>query len=231
MTGTLVAEQELKTTAAGLAEQATALRVVDEPTFQRAGTMLRAIKTYLARVGEVLNPIIQAAHKAHQEALTQKKRLEEPALVAERSLKASMGTYQTEQERLARAAEATAALERQRLEDEAKLQAALNAEARGDGQGAERILEAATPPAPIIVPAAVTPPPPKAEGVSFRKTYRAEVTDLRALVEAVAKGQVPLAYVEANLSALNQAARALKEELAVPGVRVIDERGVAARAL
>lgn len=229
MTGTLVAEQELRTTGEGLAEQATALRVVDEPTFQRAGVMLRMIKDYLARVGEVLNPIIQAAHKAHQEALGQKKKLEGPALEAERVLKASMGAYQVEQEHLARQAEALASAERQRLEEEAKLQAALEAEARGDGQGAERILEAPTPPVPIIVPAAVTPPPPKAEGVSFRTNYRAEVVDLKALVQAVAQGQAALAYLEPNLPALNQAARALKEELRVPGVRVIAERVAAVR--
>jgi len=230
MTGTLVVDQELKTAGEGLAGQAKALRVGDEPTFQRAGVMLRAVKDYLARVGEVLNPIIQAAHKAHAEALAQKKKLEGPALEAERVLKTSMGTYQVEQERLARAAEAAAEVVRARLEDEAKLQAALDAEARGDGQGAERILEAATPPAPIIVPAAVSPPPPKAEGVSFRTNHRAEVVDLMALVKAVAKGEAALAYLEPNLPALNQAARALKEELKVPGVRVIAERIAAVRA-
>ena len=225
----LVIHEELKTAGQDLVRQATAMAIADEAGFQRAGLMLRATKEFLRRVEEVFGPIVKKAHETWREAIEQKKKIEAPALEAEQALKTGMGRWEETQRRLAQAAEAKAAVERERLEDEARLAAAIEAEVRGDIEQATRVMTAPTPPMPLIVPPAIAPPPPKAEGITFRTTYRAEVVDLKALVQAVAGGQVPLAYVEANQSALNQAARALKEELAVPGVRVIAERGATVR--
>lgn len=222
-------QQELNAEGRTLQEQAVALVVTDQPSFERAGLFLRTVKDYLNRVSEVFEPMVKKAHAAWKEVLAQKQKLEAPALEAERALKSTMAAWDQEQRRLARVAEATAAQEAQRLADEAKLQAALQAEARGDRQAAAKILDAPAPPTPIIVPAAFTPPPPKAEGISFRTTYKVEVTDLRALVVAVAAGTASLSYLQPNLVALNQSARALKEEFQVPGVRVIEEHGAAVR--
>lgn len=228
MTQELV-HQELNAEGRTLQERALALVVTDAPSFERAGVFLRTVKEYLKRVGEVFDPIVKKAHDTWKEALAQKQKLEAPALDAERALKWTRAAWDEKQRQLIRDAEAVAARERTRLEDEAKLQAALDAEARGDGEGATRILDASAPPTPIIVPTVVMPSRPKSDGSSFRTYYRAKVTDLNALVQAVAKGQAPLAYLQANETALNGAARALKEELKVPGVRVISERGEAVR--
>lgn len=219
-----LAHQELNAEGRTLQERAGALVITDQPSFERAGVFLRSVKEYLKRVGEVFDPIVRKAHGAWKEALEQQKKLEAPALEAERVLKGMMGHYDMEQRRLAQEAQRLADAESQRLQDEVTLKAALEAEARGDDQGAARILEAPTPPVPIIVPAAIVPPLAKADGVSFRSNYSAEITDLKALVQAVAAGQVPLAYVQGNLPALNQAAKAMKEELRIPGVRVVVER-------
>lgn len=221
--------QELNAEGRTLQEQALALVVTDPPSFERAGLFLRTVKEYLKRVDEVFQPIVQKAHAAWKEALGQKQKLETPALEAERALKATRAAWDEKQRALIREAEAQAAQERRRLEDEAKLQAALEAESRGDQEGAARILEAPAPPVPIIVPMAVTPTLPKSEGSSFRTYYRAEVTDLRALIVAVAAGTASMTYLQPNMVALNGSARALKEELKVPGVRVILERGEAVR--
>lgn len=220
---TQVIQQELNAEGRTIQEQAFALTVSDQPSFERAGLFLRTVKEYLKRVGEVFDPIVKKAHDTWKEALEQKNKLEAPALQAERALKATRAAYEGERRQQAAEAQRRADAESQRLQEEAKLKVALEAEARGDGQGADRILEAPTPPAPIIVPAAIIPPPVKTEGMSFRSNYKAEIVDLFALVKAVAAGQAPLAYVQGNLTALSQAAKALKDELRVPGVRVVLE--------
>jgi hypothetical protein len=224
-----LATQDLQVEALGLAEEVATLQVIDQPSFDRAGLMLRTVKDYLKRVGEVLDPIIRAAHEAHKLAVEQKRKLDAPALSAELTLKRALAGHEERERQRVREAEQQADAIRRQLEEEAKLKAALEAEARGDDKGAEQILEAPTPPAPIIVPTVVGPALPKTEGVSFKTTYRAEVVDLRALVDAIAGGKASVAYVLPNLPALNQAARALKEELRIPGVRVIPERVTAVR--
>ena len=55
------------------------------------------------------------------------------------------------------------------------------------------------------------------------------MTDLAALVAAVAAGEVPLAALEPHLPFLNQQARALKDELRYPGVQVVVDEGYVGR--
>lgn len=52
--------------------------------------------------------------------------------------------------------------------------------------------------------------------------WHAEVTDLRALVEAVADGRVPLAALLPNAEFLDEAAIRDREALAIPGVRAVE---------
>ena len=54
--------------------------------------------------------------------------------------------------------------------------------------------------------------------------WKAEVTDLMALVDAVAANKVPLFYLQANEKALNDAARAAKAALNIPGVKPVEDR-------
>lgn len=79
-----------------------------------------------------------------------------------------------------------------------------------------------------------TPPPqiqpPKAEGVAFRSTWRADVVDLKALIMAVAAGKADVQCLTANQTYLNALARAQKSALAIPGVRAVEERTAAVRA-
>ena len=79
--------------------------------------------------------------------------------------------------------------------------------------------------APIIAPTT-----PKIAGLSTRITYRAELTDKLALVKAVVAGLVPLNAVDPNMTFLNNQARVLKEDLIYPGVRVVQETGIASRS-
>lgn len=70
----------------------------------------------------------------------------------------------------------------------------------------------------------------KLAGVSSREAYKAEVTDLMALVKAVAAGTASIALLEANTKVINQQVAALKSEFKVPGIRVYTTDVVSVRA-
>ena len=72
--------------------------------------------------------------------------------------------------------------------------------------------------------------PPKVTGISTREVWKAEVTDLAALVKAIAEGKAPLALVQANTTVVGQQARSLKQDFVAPGIKVWSERQIAAGA-
>ena len=133
---------------------------------------------------------------------------------------------QQERDRVRREQQAADA-ERRRLEDEERLRAATRLEAQGKPAAAEAALTA-----PVTTPI-FTPPVrqvEKADGLSFRDNWKAQVTDLMALVQAVVEGKASLACLEPNMVTLNGLARSLKDEMRVPGVEARNERISAVKA-
>jgi hypothetical protein len=104
---------------------------------------------------------------------------------------------------------------------EEQLQRAVELEASGDLQQAEAVLEEAPYIPPVIIQA---PTAPKVQGKVSRKTYKARVTDLKALVKAVADGKAPLGAIMADTSYINKQAANDKENFSMPGCElVVDE--------
>jgi hypothetical protein len=140
-----------------------------------------------------------------------------------------------EAERKAAEESARKAAEEARKEAEALAAAAAEAEAKGDILGAQeaaqeaiaaaQAAESITHMAPVPVAA-----PAKLAGVSTREDWKAEVTDLLALVKAVAAGEASIELLEANQKVINQRAKALKAEFKVPGIRAYVVETVSARA-
>lgn len=127
-------------------------------------------------------------------------------------------------EAAARQAEAESR-ERQRL---AELEEQAAADAARDAAEQVELAEIA----PVTVP---TVEAPKASGISTRHNWKAEVTDLHALITAAAAGiarndPTMAAYLVADTKALGQVARALKNKARIPGVRIYAEESVAVRA-
>jgi hypothetical protein len=67
----------------------------------------------------------------------------------------------------------------------------------------------------------------RVEGISFRENWRAEVVDKLAFVAAISGRPELIHLVDPNLSALGHLARAQKDLLNIPGVRVWREQIVA----
>ena len=230
-----------------------ALQVTDATSFEQMGTLLGTVNARLRAVDELFAPIDRAQIEARRVTLGQRKSLEEPLGAAKRVAGDRMATWQEEQERLRREAERAAERERQRLEDEERqrveretaerlrdaethvLEEAAALEAQGDTVAAARLLEAPvtldTPvlPRPVFTPPVAIAAPPKVAGLSFRDNWTAEVTDLLALVKAVASGAQPITLLQANQTTLNGMARALKESMRVPGVRAVNQKGTTDR--
>ena len=207
--------QELETKVSVLPAQANDLKVEDEESYSFAGAMLVNIKGLRREIDETFGPIITKAHAAHKEAVAQRKRHEAPLIEAEGTIKNRMAVYHAELERLRQIEEA-------RLQEEADLAEATEAEAEGDTERAEAVLNGGGTTAVSLAPTA------KPEGVSFRENWRCEVTNLRQLVEAYLDGKVPEDVICADMKVLNASARALKGSLNWPGVKAVKTTSVAA---
>jgi hypothetical protein len=108
---------------------------------------------------------------------------------------------------------------RKRAEDEA-IRQALEAEAAGETQEAEAILQEPVYVPPIKVNSTV----PKSKESHVRETWSCEVVDLKALVVAIAQGKAPLQAVEADMAFLNGQARSYKQALSIPGVKPVSKK-------
>jgi colicin import membrane protein len=178
--------------------------------------------------------LLKASMLTFQQA-EEKKRQEEEAKARE--------AQRIEQERIAN--EARALREAGEAEAKAKLEAARQAEQAGDIETAADLedqaisarqdaeatasakrAEAMLAPAAIRVPARTA-----ASGISTSTTWKAEVTDLMALVKAIAAGEpgASIELIAANTTEINRRAKALKKEFVVAGIRTWPDQNLAAR--
>jgi hypothetical protein len=247
------APQQIARQVDDLKTQAASLQITDQVSLDQAAEMRLAAVGMLKRIAEVFDPIDRAQIEARRVTIAQRKALEDPATFVKDTLGRRMAEYdelvkrqrreaeeaaQRERDRLEREAAAAAEAERVRLQSEADqraIDAAAAAEAAGDTELAERIIAAppvveAPPPKPVFMPPVAAPRAAVAAGTSFRDNYRAEITNLMALVRAIAAGTQPLALVLPNQVALNGLARSLKDAMAVPGVRAVNDRTTAQRS-
>lgn len=204
---------------------ARAIQIKTAEHYQQAGDMLKGIKALRKEVDDAYDSVIEAAHKAHKEAVAQKRRLEQPLIDAEGILKRLMVQYQIAQEQERRRLQ-TEADERARKEREKLETRAAKAEASGKVEKAEELRTQAA----IVPTAVVEVSTPKVAGVVTRETWKHTVTDLQALVKAVAAGTVPLGAIQANDTFLAGQTRLQKSALNYPGVRVDPVQGISSRA-
>ena len=243
------------TTKAQTALAGAAAYVIDSTTmFELASDDLKNIKALQKEVEDkrtsISGPLNQAVKAVNDLFRPPKEYLEK----AEYAIKRAMITWTTEQERLAAEARAKAeaearaererlaAIEREQAEAARKAQEEAQAAAEaGDEQAAAEAMAAAQAAqeqaamaaitAQVVTVAPTVEAPAKVAGISGRVTFSAEVTDLLALVKAVAAGQAPIECIQADAKFLGAQARAFKKAGQLyPGVNIIAERGIAARA-
>lgn len=220
---------ELEVQALTLQQQAAAVRIVNDVTYQHAADLLKGIKALRNEAETHHRPMIDAAHKAWKATLAGLQDIDEPLKAAEAEIKRKVGAYEIDQRRKAED-------ERRKMEAEVTRQREEAARAAAEQARAEKATEAEVKAVtdqamqmPLIVPK-VEPKFEKAEGVSSRLSYKAEVTDMLALVQHVAGNPSLLGLLKINEPALNAMARTQGATLQIPGVRVVGTPIVSVRA-
>jgi hypothetical protein len=170
--------QQIATKAISLADQARAIRVSDQVTFDQAQQMLTAVVDMKREAVAHHKPVKEAAWKTHQAAVAAEKRVLDPLLAAEGVLRPAISGYLIEQERIRqeeqrRAREEVARIQREQEEAhrreceriEAEQRAAVEAQqiadalqAEAEGAAPEEVTAILEQPAAPVA-AYVAPPP------------------------------------------------------------------------
>lgn len=221
--------------------------IIDSPEMlQFASDQLKITKEFIKAGDEKRKNITRPMDEAKKNVMSFFNEGLEPFAKIKTMIEGKMLTYTSEQETIRKAAEEKArkeqeelqrkadaeAAEKKRVADEAEAEAKKSgdadameaaAELQDDADDAADTAEAASmAPAPVVEKQTV-------KGSNVRKTYAAEVTDLMALAKGVVAGTVPITCIKADQTALNGMARAMKEAMKYPGVRLVTKRSVASR--
>lgn len=126
-----------------------------------------------------------------------------------------------EQERKERAA----AEEKARKAREKAEAAAEKAREQGKDEKADMLEQKAATIVPVVPVAQ-----PKSKGVSMRKTWKAEVTDVQKVCAAIAAGEIPASIIEFKAAELNAFAKTWQNNKQFEGLKIYQEAGVSTRS-
>ena len=218
MSSTDKAVERLKQEAADMLERVEEFRITDMAGLTVACEERNTISDRIKAVIAHHAPIKKAAHETHSVACKAEKKALEPWQKAQKLLEPKIIRFQDEQERLV-AEDKRIAAEIARQQEETLLEQQVE-QVEAAGASDDEVCAVIDRGPPVV--AVVAPPPrvQRVEGSATVYTYKAEVTDLNALIAEVAGGRASRNYLQANLPALNQWARATKGGERIPGVQV-----------
>ncbi len=196
--------------------------ITDNDQKDAAAELLREIKSVQKELDERKKEITKPLDAARKALLALFKPKEDELSQAEASLRRNILTYSQAQEAARAKLEAQLRDEHRRQQEEIEAQARELEEAGNNEQAEVMRIVAAVPPTIILAK-------DKTEGISKRTTWKAEVTNLRELVEAVADGRADIEFLQADMSSLNAAAKAQRGAALIPGVRIYEEVGLVVR--
>jgi hypothetical protein len=224
-------EESIRQEALTVVERSKIVKIVDQNTYTDASILLLDVIMPLRRKWNnfwygVDDGPVPLAYKAYKSVLGKFNEADKPLEDAEMRVKSAIGIWEEEQKRKQQELQREAERAARKAEEEARQ----NAAAVAEDSGASEEEVAAIVEAPILAVAQpVAPTYQKAAGISNRENYKARVTDIKKLCAAVAKGLVPVSYVEPNMTALNARAKADKLTMNVPGVVAYNDPIVAGR--
>jgi len=202
-------------------------------------TTVKEIKQHGIDIAAVIDPIRETFYRAYNAVQTKQKEALDPLNAAIRVANQVLNAYDTklenearERQRLADKAAAEASEARRRQESERLTLAAVDDHLQaGDTDAAERLFaDPIEAPSQPVYAERVYTEAPITKGVSKRKNWGGEVTDFEALVLDVAEGiksmkasgnvggHAPINFLEANMTAVNQACKALEANAKYPGI-------------
>lgn len=198
-------------------EQANAMTVVDAPTYEDAGAIIKGLAGLASKIEQHYKPTIDAAHASHKAAIKARDEFLKPVQDARLSLSSKMSAWRAAEERKRQEAERQARADALKAEEERRLSAAIQAEERGDKQLAETIIAAPVVAQAVVVPTSV----PKIGGVSVTTRWTYRIVD-----EAL----IPRAFLMVDEKKLGAHARSMHNAVPVTGVEFYSVTGEQVRA-
>lgn len=199
---------EVKTMA--IPDQARGIIVVNNESMERANTLLLDIRALRKEVEATFKPLAQKAFEAHKAIKAQWDKAEAPLKEGETILKSSIRNYMDEVERIRREEERRLQEIARKQEEERRLAEALLAEAEGNIEEAQAILDE-----PDFVPMpTVKADIPKVDNRLFRKVWKFRIVD---------EGQIPRQYMTPDMVKIGGVVRAMKGVTNIPGIQVYEE--------
>lgn len=206
-------------------EHARSLEVTDQGSYEIAMEGAARCARGKARVEELFGEARDLAHKAHKAITGAIKRVTDPLKRAQDIYSRKAYAWEkAEKDRLEAEELARQEAEREKLEDQ-KADVAEFLDAAGAHDEAEQLLDEE----PVSVAPRKVEGPTRPEGTSTRENWQWRCEDLKALVEAVASGGVPLSVVTTAGPVITKMVKALKGETNLPGIRVWDQGTVAVK--
>jgi len=221
-------EQKVQADLLPLAARAEQLVVTTLEEHGYAQEYLKEVAQAERAVKQLFEDPKQAAFTAHRSICDAEHKLLDPLKRARQVVTKAIVTYEDIERQRALEEQRRLADEARKKAEEQALAEAEAIEKAGDPELAKQVLEdaATAPPPPVRVAPKVT----NTVGVTTRTTWRAEVTDLQALIRHVAANPGLSALLEPNMTSLNAQARSLRNAMNIPGVRAISETQKQVRA-
>jgi hypothetical protein len=162
-----------------------------------------------------------AANKAHKTVVAFEKSMLDPLVNARETLWSKCSTYDMEQERIAAEKQREVEAELRKKAEEERILDAAEAEDAGETEEANAILDA-----PVVVESVVVEPDvAKVEGISKSYRYSAEVVSFMTFAKWAVKNE-RFELLAVNQANLNRLATMQKENLKVPGVKLVKKASV-----
>lgn len=224
--------KETTTTLVGLEQEAvsvrseiSALTITDQASYDHAVEKRTAASGWLKNAREFFKGMKDPAYAAWKKICSNENLVCDPVESTIKHINGELIRFDNEQARLRREEQTRLDREaRERAEAERIAQAEEMKANGADEETVDAILEA---PLQITEMVAAEPTYEKSKAVVYRDNWGGECFDLFKLVQAVAKDRSKIGLLQVNQPALNQMAKALKESMAIPGCRPINNKVVA----
>lgn len=206
---------QMKSRVESMCRVAIATQIVSQKNYDSAVANRLQLQQMLRNIDELFEPMRIAAHNAYKAVLITKGSLHDPVEAAIKQTSRDIVTWEELQERSREEARQHKQAEADRAAAEKRQRDIRNAKKRGDNERVEQLEDA-----PLEVEEVeVEETYQKNSGVSRRRIYRGEVTDLLALVKFVAKNKHFIHLLSPNMSAINTLAKDQKGMLSIPGLK------------
>lgn len=191
--------------------------VQDQQTADEAGLIVRDIGPVRKFIKDVCSPVREWHNKRHKAATSLQNFFDQPMASLEDNLKRMIGQFVAVRETARKKQEALSQVQADK-ERHKEVRSTLVTTTLIHGQEIAKNVAAEMGDAPPVILEET-----KVQGVKVAMEWRAQVEDLKALVQAVVDGKVPWGVLTVDLQFLAKQAESLGAEMHWPGVRVFEE--------